>query len=245
MKSIYGIEYKNGLLLDLHLPEVGEFDLFVYFHGGFLRAGSRSGVEVFAKTLSESGIAVASVDYRLYPNAKFPDYIVDSAESVRWLSDNIGKYGKCRRFIVGGSSAGAYISMMLCFNDEYYKNAGVDPSLAYAYIHDAGQPTSHSSVLSEFGIDSKRVIVDKTAPLYFVGEDESYPPMLFVVSDNDLVGRYEQTMLMVKTLEHFGNIDNVSLCVRHVGHCAYVKRADADGRGEFANIILPFISSLS
>ena len=36
MKSIIGIEYKEGLMLDMHLPESESFDLFVYFHGGGL-----------------------------------------------------------------------------------------------------------------------------------------------------------------------------------------------------------------
>ena len=32
MKSIFDLAYKENLLLDLHLPETDEFDLFVYFH---------------------------------------------------------------------------------------------------------------------------------------------------------------------------------------------------------------------
>jgi hypothetical protein len=59
-------------------------------------------------------------------------------------------------------------------------------------------------VLKELGKDSKRIIVDETAPMYFVGMDETYSPMLFIVSDDDMFGRYEQTMLMLSTLRHFG-----------------------------------------
>ena len=44
------------------------------------------------------------------------------------------------------------------------------------FIHDAGQPTSHFNVLKELGKDSKRIIVDETAPMYFVGMDETYSP---------------------------------------------------------------------
>lgn len=71
MKSIYDLAYKENLLLDLHLPENDEFDLFVYFHGGGLSAGKRGGVEVFAKTLAKRNIATATVEYRMYPDAKF------------------------------------------------------------------------------------------------------------------------------------------------------------------------------
>ena len=61
MKSIYDIKYKGELLLDLHLPESEEFDLFVYIHGGGLVEGDKSRVEVFAKTLAEHNIATASI----------------------------------------------------------------------------------------------------------------------------------------------------------------------------------------
>ena len=45
MKSIYDVEYKNGLCLDIHLPESEKDDLFIYFHGGGLTHGKRGGVE--------------------------------------------------------------------------------------------------------------------------------------------------------------------------------------------------------
>ena len=34
MRSIPDIPYKDGLMLDLYLPDEGAFDLFVRFHGG-------------------------------------------------------------------------------------------------------------------------------------------------------------------------------------------------------------------
>ena len=244
MKSIFDLAYKENLFLDLHLPETDEFDLFVYFHGGGLSKGSKGKVEVFAKTLAKHNIATASVEYRMYPDAKFPDFIVDCADSIRWLKDNIAKYGKCNRIYVGGSSAGGYLSMMLCFDKRYLNAVGLEPTDIDAYIHDAGQPTSHFNVLKELGKDSKRIIVDETAPMYFVGVDETYAPMLFIVSDNDMFGRYEQTMLMVKTLEHFGHADKVQTQVMNGKHCAYVYKADEDGEGIFAKVILSYLEKL-
>ena len=244
MKSIYSIEYKKDLLLDLHLPESETFDLFVYFHGGGLEKGSRRGVEVFAEPLAERGIAVASVEYRMYPDAKFPDFIVDCADSIRFLRDHIGEYGKCRRMYVGGSSAGGYLSMMLCFDRKYLEAVGMKPTDIAAYIHDAGQPTAHFNVLKKEGEDGRRVIVDERAPMYFVGMDAEYSPMLFIVSDEDMFARYEQTLLMVKTLEHFGHKENVYLSLQHSKHCKYVFKRDDDGESVFAKIVLSFIDKL-
>ncbi|MBE6688256.1 MAG: alpha/beta hydrolase [Ruminococcaceae bacterium] len=245
MISKYDIVYKDGLCLDLHLPESADFDLFVYFHGGGLSGGNKKNTEVFAKTLAKNSIATASVEYRMYPTAKFPDFIEDAACSVRWLKDNIGAYGKLNRIFVGGSSAGGYISMMLCFDGRYFEKVGVKPTDIDAYIHDAGQPTSHFNVLKEMGKDSRRVIVDETAPMFFVGTEEKYPPMLFIVSDNDMFGRYEQTMLMIKTLEHFGHKDNVKLKLMHSSHCAYIYKTDENGEGILGNVINSFIKDIS
>lgn len=235
------ILYKDGLYLDLYIPEGEELDLFVYFHGGGLCGGDRKGVEPFAETLAKRGIATASVEYRMYPNAKFPEFIEDCAASVAWLRDNISAFGKCRRIFVGGSSAGGYISMMLCFDKRYLNKVGMKPTDIAAYIHDAGQPTAHFNVLKEYGIDSRRVIVDETAPMFFVGTEESYSPMLFIVSDGDMPARYEQTMLMVKALEHFGHTEGVELCVMHGSHCEYVYKTDGEGEGILAKAMLSFI----
>ena len=246
MKSIYDIEYKENLLLDLHLPETDTFDLFVYFHGGGIEHGDRKGVEVFAKTLAKRNIATASAEYRMYPSAKFPEFIEDAAFSVKWLRDNIQKWGKCNRIFVGGSSAGGYISMMLCFDCRYFEAVGIKPTDIAGYIHDAGQPTSHFNVLKEHGEDTKRLIVDQRAPMYFVGTSDSYSPMLFTVSDNDIPGRYEQIMLMVNVLSQFGHGDKVYLEVLHGKHVEHTYKADENGEGVFGNIIInSFIDKLN
>ncbi|MBR2612259.1 MAG: hypothetical protein IKC72_04230, partial [Clostridia bacterium] len=85
---------------------------------------------------------------------------------------------------------------------------------------------------------------DERAPMYFVGMAAEYSPMLFIVSDEDMFARYEQTLLMVKTLEHFGHKENVYLSLQHSKHCKYVFKRDDDGESVFAKIVLSFIDKL-
>ena len=132
--------------------------------------------------------------------------------------------------------------MMLCFDDRYLGRVGLKPTEIDAYIHDAGQPTSHFNVLKEFGKDSRRVITDETAPLFFVGTAEQYSPMLFIVSDQDMVGRYEQTLLTVKTLQHFGHEERVFLTVMKGKHCKYVYQEDENGEGILGTVLLSFLT---
>ena len=78
--------------LDIYLPEGETKALVVYLHGGGLIRGDKSSGATHASYLTERGIAVASADYRLYPTAKYPDFIRDSAAATalayKYMKDN-------------------------------------------------------------------------------------------------------------------------------------------------------------
>ncbi len=227
--------------LDIYLPDTEQFKTFVYFHGGGIQAGDKSDVKFFCEYLANRGIAAVSVNYRMYPQAKYPEFIEDVAESVAWVFDNINKYGKSTGIYVGGSSAGGYMSQLLCFNKEYLARHNINVMDIAGFVHDAGQPTAHFNVLQKSGIDGKRVIVDETAPLYYVGVDNEYPPMLIIVSDNDMFNRFEQTQLLITTLKHFGHGDKITYKLMHGNHCAYVEAETQDGDGGFGQTVADFI----
>ena len=53
--------------------------------------------------------------------------------------------------------------------------------------------------------------------------------------------RYEQTMLVMSTLQHFGLDENAKLQVMESTHCAYVRKADENGISIFGKLICDFI----
>jgi len=241
-KHIMYSDVSDRCYLDVNIPDdKDEFYCFVYIHGGGLEHGGSW--EPFHAPLVKLGIAVIGIQYRMYPNAKYPDYIIDSANAVKWTFDNIGKYGKCKGIFVGGSSAGGYISQMLCFDTHFLRNAGVDPAAIAGYFHDTGQPTAHFHVLeAERGLDRRRVIIDETAPLYHIGVEKEYPRMMFVISDNDIKNRFEQTQLVLSTLRDFGyDMNKVAYRLMHGNHCAYNKELYEDGTSPMANMVAEFI----
>ncbi|MBE6935782.1 MAG: alpha/beta hydrolase [Ruminococcaceae bacterium] len=245
MKSILNLSYgaDAAQVLDIHLPECAAFPVFLYFHGGGLEFGDKSEVSAMIDYLTAHGICVVSANYRMYPTAKYPEFIQDAAAAAAWVKAQIGGYGKCEGIFIGGSSAGGYLSQMLCFDGSYLAAHGLSAMDFAGFIHDAGQPTAHYNVLRERGIDSRRVIVDDTAPLFHVGRDAQYPPMLIIVSDGDLENRYEQTILLQSTLRHFGHGDQVTLQVMHGGHCAYVGALNDQGESVFGKLAEAFIRS--
>lgn len=242
MKTIRNIAYGShpARILDVHLPDCPSFPVFLYFHGGGLESGSRADQTALFEHLTKNGIAAVSADYRMYPEAKYPDFIEDAAAAAAWCRANMPAYGGTDVFI-GGSSAGGFLSMMLCFDRRWLGAHGLSAMDFTGFVHDAGQPTCHFNVLRERGVDGRRVIVDDSAPLYHIGEDEAYPPMLLIVADNDMENRYEQTQLVLSTLKHFGH--TAALKVMHGGHCEYVDQIDEDNVSILGKTVADFIQN--
>ncbi len=246
MKSYKDINYSYGRInentMDIYLPDNGEFDIFVYLHGGGLEGGDKGyDGQRLARDLVPEGIGVISANYRMYPNAKYPDFIEDAAEAVAWAYQNLKPYPLCKRIFVGGSSAGGYLSMMLCFDKKYLGKYGISPTDIDGYIHDAGQPTVHFNVLAERGLDGRRVIIDDAAPLYHIGMAESYSPMLFIWSDGDMQNRPEQLELTLSTMRHFGyDMNAVDTLLCHGRHNHYLFDNE-EGSFDFGRMILPFL----
>ncbi len=237
----YGVDPQINVL-DLYLPQKSTYPVFVYFHGGGLENGDKDECLPFAEQLVEAGIAVASVRYRMYPEAHYPDFIEDCAIALAWVDKNVHHSG----IYMGGSSAGGYLSMMLCYDGRYLDAMEVPQEHIGGYIHNAGQPTAHFNVLRERGLDTRRILVDETCPLFFVGTAKEYKPQLFIVSDHDIENRLEQTELMLSTLRHFryddGKIQYVKL---HGDHCADVRQTDADGKNLLGKLVTNFIKTYS
>ena len=244
IKDIFYSEVKDEAhTLDLWLPDGECGALLLYFHGGGFVEGRRdlSPMVHFARDLTEAGIAVASSEYRMYPEAKYPDFIEDAAEAVAFARRELTKAVGTEKLIVAGTSAGGYLTMMLCFDKRWLGKHGISNADITAYIHDAGQPTTHFNVLRERGIDPTSSVIDEAAPIYHVSEAD-YPPMRIIVSDNDIPNRREQTEELIARLGDLGCCgEAIDYTVTHGTHVWYVNATDDNGKNEFANLIIPFI----
>lgn len=190
---------------DVHLPDDDATPVLVYLHGGGLEGGARGDVAGLAGLLVGAGIGVVSADYRLYPDARYPDFVEDAAAVVAWVLRELPG----RPVLVGGSSAGAYLAMMLCFETRWLAEAGAGAADVSGWWFDGGQPTTHFNVLRERGVDPRRVVVDEAAPLFHVGEQAALAPTLLTLAADDIPGRREQTDLLLATLHDFGLAEGV------------------------------------
>ena len=97
-------------------------------------------------------------------------------------------------------------------------------------------------MLEYSGTDPRRVIIDERAPLYYVGMEKAYPRMRFVVSDNDMKNRYEETMLLLSALRTFEYTD-FDHVVMHGTHCHYCGsgKNDENGVNVFGKMLYDFL----
>lgn len=242
MKVLENISYSSigheRQVLDLYLPDCDEFPVFVYFHGGGLHKGGKGigGNNTVGINLAEKGIGCVCANYRLYPDAEYPDFIRDAAAAVAWTFKHINEYGKCDKIFVGGTSAGAYATMMLNYDRKWLAPHRINIMDIAGFVHDAGQATTHFNVLRGDGMDRRRIVVDDRAPLYYIGVEPEYPPQLHLVSTNDIKCRHAQLNLLMETMEFFEyDMSKTELRVYEGKHSKYTEIKLWDVVGDFIN----------
>jgi acetyl esterase len=84
----------------------------VYFHGGGWVIGSVATHDAYCRELAvASQCAVASVDYRLAPEHKFPTAAEDAYAAVQWIAQHAERLGFDRqRMAIAGDSAGGNLA---------------------------------------------------------------------------------------------------------------------------------------
>ena len=97
------------LALRIYTPEgTGPFPVLVYFHGGGWVVGNLDTHDSLCRALANaSGCIVASVDYRLAPEYRFPAQVEDAYAATQWVASSAASFGgDAARLAVGGDSAG-------------------------------------------------------------------------------------------------------------------------------------------
>ncbi|MEM7203444.1 MAG: alpha/beta hydrolase [Planctomycetota bacterium] len=110
------------LRLDLYRPQVDRPVPFgIVIHGGGWRRGSRYHPDAIAmcRLLNATGIAAASVSYRLAPGAVYPAQIEDCRAALQFLREHALDFGlDAQRVVAMGASAGGHLAALLGTQDD-------------------------------------------------------------------------------------------------------------------------------
>lgn len=127
--------------LDVYRPRDagGPGPVIVFLFGGRWQTGSRAEYRLLGSALTRRGWVVVVPDYRLYPPARFPDWVRDAAAAVRWTRDNAERFGgDADRVFVVGHSAGAHTAALLALDGSYLAQAGVPADRIQGFVSVAG-----------------------------------------------------------------------------------------------------------
>lgn len=127
-----GIPYGPGPrnTLDVYAPAgAASAPVVVFFYGGGWNSGRKEQYRFVAETFTQAGFVAVIPDYRVVPEAHFPEFVEDSAAAVAWVQRTIATLGgDPRRIVLVGHSAGAYNAVMLALDPRYLRARGLETS---------------------------------------------------------------------------------------------------------------------
>ncbi|MBM7051010.1 alpha/beta hydrolase [Rothia sp. ZJ1223] len=141
--------------------------LLIYIHGGAWRFGDKevarfspSGVHKLRIEFTQAGFAVASINYRLSHEAKFPAQLHDVKAAVRFFRTNAEHFNiDPAHIFAAGGSAGGHLTMLLAGTANH-----LDKYLEGEKAEDA--PSSAITAgLSIYGVSDLRTIFDDRVAL--------------------------------------------------------------------------------
>ena len=103
-----------NLKLDLLKPNDNQlFPLVIFVTGGGFFLAPKYNYLQQRMALAESGFIVASIEYRVIPQGKFPDALIDVKNAIRFLKANASKFGiNKEKIAIMGESAGGYLAAL-------------------------------------------------------------------------------------------------------------------------------------
>jgi acetyl esterase/lipase len=208
--------------LDVYAPRrtEGPAPVAVFFYGGSWDSGRRQDYSWVGRALAAQGFVTVVADYRLYPQVRYPGFLEDGAQAVKWSADHAAQYGgDGGRIVLVGHSAGAYNAVMLALDPRYLTAAGVAPGTVRAVAGLSGPyaflPLDGPITQRTFGQSSD---LPATQPINYASA--TAPPAFLATGDADTMVYPRNTARLAKALRqagatveehHYPGIDHVRL----------------------------------
>jgi acetyl esterase len=236
------VEYRHdgeqGWLARIYQPRGdGPFPALIEVHGGAWNTNDRTQNAPLATALAQSGVVVASVDFRLGTQAAYPASIADINYATRWLKANAHRFNASAEALGGlGLSSGGHMIVLSAMRprDPRYTalpfSGDADASLAYLmsgwgvlapharYLHARSQGKSDLLASHEryFGDEATMQEAD-TQLILERGETVELPPLLLFQGADDDVLSPRTAERFVEYYGKAGGIIELAL-FPHAGH---------------------------
>ena len=149
--------YDNRLSLDFYNTSVsGKKPCVIVVHGGSWAGGDSKQLPELNTVLVNAGYQVASINYRLAPDAKSPAQVEDLAKAMRYLRQHADELNiDTNQFVLLGRSAGAQITLVAAYTFH-------DPSIkgVISFYGPADMVWGYGLPANKLVFDSRKVMVD-------------------------------------------------------------------------------------
>ncbi|MBL9215879.1 MAG: alpha/beta hydrolase [Opitutaceae bacterium] len=124
--------------LDLYYPRAlagtdRRLTTVVWLHGGGFVSGRKEDIANYCRILAGRGFTVASVDYTIAPEARYPTPVRQANAALAWLVRNAPQlHVDPERLVLAGDSAGAHIAAQLTVavsSPAYARQLGLTPAI--------------------------------------------------------------------------------------------------------------------
>ena len=236
--------------MDIYFPASGgPWPVLAYVHGGSWMHGDKSEAILFAARMTSQGYLVVSINYRLYPEGKFPNMIEDVKCAIRSLRAHAGEYNlDPNRVAAIGPSAGGHLVSLLGTSDasagwdvgEYLdQSSRVQAVVAMAPVTDLTRNFPNADIEAMRGVGFGEHNILLASPITHVTPDD--PPFLLIHGDRDEVVPHEQSQLMYERLVQT-NVPAQLVVVQNAGHGLTAPNGSATPTfDEINQIILDFL----
>ncbi len=189
-KRVENVPYERSRGLDADVyypPQAADAPVVVFFYGGRWQQGDKAEYRFVGQALASRGYVAVLPNVRKYPDVRFPAFMEDAAQAVRWARQSAAQFGgNADKLFVMGHSSCAHIAALLALNPEYLKAAGGSREWLRGMIGLAGaydfMPITAPDLRDLFGP------VDRfpySQPVFYV--DGQNPPLLLIHGRNDEV----------------------------------------------------------
>ena len=199
---------EHGQTLDVWrsaTPAAAKRPVLIFYYGGGWVHGDRRAYAFAARAYAKAGFVVVVPDYRKVPGVRFPAFVQDAADAVKWTRDHVSDYGgDPDRIATAGHSAGAYAAILLAMDPRWLTAIGVDPHVIRAAVGLCG-PYDFYPFNKKRSIDAFRGVDDGPATQPIRYARASLPPMLLVTASRDTQVRPYNAINLAQALRDAGS----------------------------------------
>lgn len=223
---VYGPDERHRL--DLYCTAAHrDLPVVLFVHGGGFRLGDKGDEgswqnAAVARTMAEAGFLGAAMNYRLLPDARWPQGGEDVAAAVEWLRDNAAEHGgDPARIVVVGTSAGAvHIATALKLQPDLPVAGAVLLSGLYGYTPLDAKDEPYYGLNEDYAARMPRQAIASTSTPLFICCAQYDPPRF----------QAEFLGLMAERLERHGALSNGMILSGHNHYSMAMHIGTADRR---------------